>query len=122
MPKTNQSGRYTFVDVHRSLAILLAICAHAINDWEIAAGIADTELALARTITRVANPSFIFMFGMMLELVYARKIKQHGMGAVAPRPIQRGFQCYLGYALTFVAAFMVGSRDLWTTAQGFFHF
>jgi uncharacterized membrane protein len=87
MPKTNQSGRYTFVDVHRSLAILLAICAHAINDWEIAAGLANTELALVRTITRAANPSFIFMFGMMLELVYARKIKRYGMRAVAPRKL-----------------------------------
>jgi putative flippase GtrA len=120
MSKRNADGRYTFVDVHRSLAILLAISAHAINDWGIADGLADTELALMRTITRAANPSFIFMFGMMLELVYARKIQQNGVQSVAPRLIQRGFQCYLGYALTFLAAFLVGSRDLWTTLQGLF--
>jgi len=120
MSKTNQDGRYTFVDVHRSLAILLAICAHAINDWGIAGGLEEAEFALVRTVTRAANPSFIFMFGMMLELVYARKIQQHGMRSVAPRLVQRGFQCYLGYALTFLIAFLVGSRDLWTTLQGLF--
>lgn len=120
MSKANKDGRYSFVDVHRSLAILLAICAHAVNSWGITAGLEDAEFALIRTITRAANPSFIFMFGMMLELVYARKIKQNGINSVAPRLVQRGFQCYLGYVLTFIAALIVGSRDLWTTLQGFF--
>jgi hypothetical protein len=46
MSQKNADDRYIFAEVHRPLDILLAISAHAINDWGIAGGLADTELAL----------------------------------------------------------------------------
>ena len=120
MHKKAKNGRFIFVDVHRSLAIMLAISAHAVNDWDITDALGRVEFAALRTITRAANPSFLFMFGMMLELVYARKTESNGLHAVAPRLVQRGYQCYAGYAATFFAAYWFGARDLWTTIQGLF--
>lgn len=61
-----------------------------------------------RLLTRTATPLFVFMFGMMLELVYVRYARDGGVKAVLPRLLRRSFQCYLGYALTALAGIVGG--------------
>ena len=48
------------------------------------------------------------MFGIMLELVYARRARSDGMPPVTRRLLLRSAQCYLGYQLTVVAAVIGG--------------
>ena len=71
--------RYIFVDVLCSLAIALAMAAHALNDFDVLSRLTEAEFTAVRFLTRAATPSFIFMFGMMLELVYARRISTSGI-------------------------------------------
>lgn len=102
------SRRFIFVDVLRTLAITLALAAHAINDFDIAARLATHEYVWLRLFTRAANPSFVFVFGMMLEMVYARKLAEKGLDVVMPRLLWRSVQCYVGYAVTVFAGWAMG--------------
>jgi hypothetical protein len=103
--------RLIFVDVLRSLAIGLAIAAHAFNDFEVSSRLADHEYILSRLLTRTATPSFIFMFGMMLELAYVRKLERSGFAGTVPRLLWRSLQCYFGYVLTVAAGWAAGMYD-----------
>ena len=92
MPKKE---RLNFIDVARTLAIILALFSHAMIDfegWKLLGSIA----APIRLLTRSATPLFIFMFGMMLELVYLKKLEQQGLSPVAKRLAVRSLQCYIG--------------------------
>ncbi|MCL7965425.1 MAG: OpgC domain-containing protein [marine benthic group bacterium] len=71
-----------------------------------------TSSPFVQLLVRTATPTFIFMFGMMLELVYARRARDGGMANVSRRLLLRSAQCYVGYQLTVVAAVLGG----WLTA------
>jgi hypothetical protein len=102
------SRRLLFVDVMRSVAIALALAAHAVNAFDVPDRLPHDAYVALRLMTRAANPSFVFMFGMMLELVYARKVAARGLDAVAPRLLWRSLQCYAGYVAALTAAFAAG--------------
>jgi hypothetical protein len=102
------SRRLLFVDVMRSVAIALALAAHAVNAFDIPDRLPHDAYVALRLMTRAANPSFVFMFGMMLELVYARKVAERGLDAVAPRLLWRSLQCYAGYVVALTTAFAAG--------------
>jgi hypothetical protein len=53
------------------------------------------------------------MFGMMLELVYARKVARRGgmTQDIVSRLIRRSLQCYAGYVVTVAAGWLVGLFD-----------
>jgi hypothetical protein len=103
--------RFVFVDALRSLAIALALAAHAVNDFGIPQHLSGIEFSVLRGLTRAAAPSFIFMFGMMLELVYARRIADSGFTAVVPKLMWRSLQCYMGYVVTVLAGWGFGLFD-----------
>ena len=100
--------RLNFIDVARAYAIALALFSHAMSafgGWEflfvpIAAGL--------KLVTRTATPLFVFMFGLMLELVYARRAARDGFEPTMRRLLKRGGQCYVGYALTAIAGVIGG--------------
>ena len=101
-----KTERLYFVDVARAYAIALALFTHGMTDfggWE--SGLALEPL---RFVVRSATPLFMFMFGMMLELAYARRAEREGLQSVVPRLLKRAWQCYLGYALTAVAMVIGG--------------
>lgn len=109
---SSSTRRLIFVDVLRSLAIGLALTAHAVNDFNIPARLSETEFIALRSLTRAAAPSFIFLFGMMLELVYARKMEEQGPSTIVPKLIWRSLQCYFGYLITVFAGLVAGLFDL----------
>ena len=65
-----------------------------------------------KLLTRTATPLFVFMFGMMLELVYVRQAGSHGMAGVRERLFRRSAQCLAGYLLTVLAGVVGGNLDL----------
>ncbi len=109
MSSTRQ--RLIFVDVLRSVAIGLALAAHALNDFAVPSRLTEHEFVAVRLMTRAATPSFIFMFGMMLELAYVRKLERNGFSATVPRLLWRSLQCYFGYAVTVAAGWATGLYD-----------
>lgn len=64
-----------------------------------------------RSVTRNALPLFVFMFGMMLELVYRRKWQAVGGAEPTRRLITRSFQCYAGYLMTILAGLLAGVME-----------
>jgi hypothetical protein len=71
----------------------------------------------SRMLTRTATPLFVFMFGMMLELVYCRRWRVQGPAATANRLWIRGLQCYVGYLVTILAGFAAGDRGSTATLK-----
>ncbi len=64
----------------------------------------DSDLSLLlRLLTRSATPAFIILFGMMLELVYLKRLRGGKRTDVWRRLVSRAFQCYLLYLCVIVA-------------------
>ncbi len=103
--------RLSFIDVARTWAVGLALFAHGVTTF---GGMATlgTGSPFVQLLVRTATPTFVFMFGIMLELVYARRARDGGMRGVSRRLLLRSAQCYVGYQLTVVAAVVGG----WLTA------
>mgnify|MGYP001822509197 CR=1 FL=1 len=99
--------RLNFVDVARAYAIVLALFAHSMATFSGYSSLGDYD-TLARLFIRFATPMFVFMFGIMLELVYVRRAMDTGVQGVVRRLVLRSAQCYLGYQLTVVASVLGG--------------
>jgi hypothetical protein len=93
--------------VARTWAVGLALFAHGMSTFGGVAALGDAS-PFVQLLVRTATPTFVFMFGIMLELVYARRARDDGMRPVARRLLLRSAQCYLGYQLTVVAAVVGG--------------
>lgn len=106
--------RLNFIDVARSYAIFLALFSHAMITFGGFSALGEDAFPV-RLFTRTATPLFVFMFGMMLELVYTSKARQQGLSSIIRRLVLRSAQCYLGYQLTIVAG--IFGHHL-TTAEG----
>ena len=107
-PGTVSSNRLLFIDLARSLAIVLVLVAHALQAFQGFALMGLENELRVRLIIRNALPLFVFMFGMMLELVYFRKWQANGGFEPSRRLLVRSFQCYVGYLVTALAGVMVG--------------
>lgn len=103
-----EKKRIVFVDVARSFAIVLALVDHSLNDFGIWHDYPFHTFAMIKTVTSSATPTFLFLFGMMLELVYLKSLKNKGLGYVAPKLLKRSIQCYFGYLLTILAGMIGG--------------
>ncbi len=106
---TTAPKRLHFIDYARSYAILLALLSHAMaatGTWQ---RIGENSNYIQQ-FTRMATPMFVFMFGFMMEYVYARKAHQIGLAAVRKRLFVRSFQCYFGYVLIAVCCLLSGDK------------
>ncbi|WP_296622211.1 OpgC domain-containing protein [Marivirga sp.] len=106
------SKRVHFVDFARSYAIFLALTDHSFNDFGIWSTYAFSEYPFIKLLTTSATPLFLFLFGMMLELIYLRRLKEKGLSAIKPKLFKRSFQCYLGFILTSIAGLIGGYLTL----------
>ncbi len=85
---------------------MLAHCFIHFGVWPL---LTDEVLSAIRLLTRSATPTFIILFGMMLEIVYLKMIRRGDRKACWTRLITRAIQCYLLY-LCVVAAGIVGGH------------
>ncbi len=100
--------RVYFVDFARSYAIFLALFDHSLNDFNIWGNYSFEQFAMVKLFTTSATPTFLFLFGMMLELVYLKRLRKTGLPTIKPKLYIRSFQCYLGFILTSVAGLIGG--------------
>jgi len=101
--------RIAGLDTARALAIALAITSHSFihfGVWPLLDG--DAGL-LVRIMTRSATPTFIILFGMMLEIVYLKLIRRDERPGCWQRLLTRAIQCYLLY-LCVVLAGVAGGK------------
>lgn len=96
-PQSGAAERYLFLDTARSVAIALAIFSHAQFTFSALDDLPAPAYYLSRLATRSATPTFMLVFGCMLEIVYLRRLAREGPRRTTRRLIQRGGQCWLGY-------------------------
>lgn len=107
-PKSSAGGRIAGLDTARALAIFLAMLAHCFIHFNVWPQLGDGILfTTVRALTRSATPTFIILFGMMLEIVYLRQLRRGERQACWTRLFTRAIQCYLLY-LCVVVAGMIG--------------
>lgn len=103
------SQRLDFIDFARTYAVLLAILAHALATTTVFETLGKDSFYI-QIFTRTATPMFVFMFGFMIEFVYARKARVFGLRTVRGRLFTRGWQCYVAYVLTSLSAVIGGYK------------
>ena len=92
------------LDAARSLAIVLAMSSHVYADIGLGAYIPDHVARIAWFFFQIATPTFILLFGTMLEVVYRpRWTTPQARQQVATRLLSRALQCWVLYALTILA-------------------
>lgn len=100
--------RIIFIDIARTFAIVLALLDHSMNDFHVWENYSFQNFAIVKAITSSATPTFLFLFGMMIEIVYKKRLESKGLGALVPNLVKRSYQCYRGYTLTAIAGFIGG--------------
>ncbi len=104
-------GRIAFIDFARSAAIVLAVLSHTLADFGVWKLMGSDLALIPHMVTRSATPTFVLLFGIMLELVYLPRIEKWGMKRVAARLRRRSFQCYAAYLATVAACAVGGTRQ-----------
>ncbi len=104
------TGRIYVLDCLRFVAVTLAIVSHIViglNLWDSTASLTGI---LAKVTTRSATPSLLILFGLMIEIVQARRYETDPGGAPR-RAISRSLDC--AFVLILVAAIdFVLNRDV----------
>ena len=91
------------LDAARSLAIVLAMSSHVFADVGLYAHMSEPLTRVAGFAFQIATPTFILLFGTMLEVVYRpRWTTRQARHGVAMRLLSRAFQCWVLYALTIL--------------------
>jgi len=101
--------RIVFVDAARGLAVALALYIHSLGTFGSWYQLGRIGQPLVRLVTSAATPTFILLFGAMLEMVYYPALLKDGAPAVRRRLLRRSWNCYVAYLIT-VAASVVGAR------------
>ena len=100
------SQRYIVFDAVRGLAVLLAMVDHVKVQF-----VPDFHLLLP--FTRLSTPSFIIVFGVMIELAYLSKLRAGAPISQARRRIAiRMVQCLSVFAVITLAAMVSGNLGL----------
>jgi surface polysaccharide O-acyltransferase-like enzyme len=95
------------------MAITFAMLAHCFIHFDVWAQLGDGALfASIRTLTRSATPTFIILFGMMLEIVYLKLLRRGDRLSCWTKLLTRAIQCYLLYLCVAVAGILGGQLSL----------
>ena len=100
------SQRDAFLDSTRGLAVFLAVLIHAVRSFGYAF---SPEGDLVFLLTRTATPILLIVFGVMIETVYLRKLREgRGLEETRQRLLHRAITCYLVYLMVGLAALLAG--------------
>lgn len=105
----NPRRRIDGIDTARALAIALAMLSHCFIHFGVWELLSDQATLALRSLTRSATPTFIVLFGMMLEIVYLKLIRRGERQGCWVRLVARAIQCYLLYLLVVAAGILGGN-------------
>jgi hypothetical protein len=97
------SQRMSGLDTARAFAILLAMGSHAFLHFGVWPLLNSHLALLLNALIRSATPTFIILFGMMLELVYLKRILAGKRADCWRRLVSRAIQCYALYLCVIIA-------------------
>ena len=106
-----QTSRLSYLDMARAGAILLAMTSHIFQHYDIWWSIHPDTYRVVKMITRTGTPTFIVLFGMMMELVYVQYAQRSGMQITSRRLLQRSLMCYLCFFIIAFAAVLGGQIE-----------
>ncbi|WP_277022332.1 OpgC domain-containing protein [Paracoccus hibiscisoli] len=100
--------RIVGVDAARSIAIAMAMTSHVWVETGMGRYVPQGLSEVLRFSFQIATPTFVLLFGTMLEIVYrprwADPASRHG---VAVRLVSRALQCWVLYAISIFTLFLV---------------
>jgi hypothetical protein len=105
-------SRIAFLDAARGLAIALALLSHGLSTFAVWPHLGPLGNVVVRLATSSATPTFILLFGAMLELVYHRRALRDGETLIRRRLLRRSLNCYLAYLATIAASVVAGRLTL----------
>src|SRR5215831_17929862 len=108
-------SRLHFIDFGRTFAVALALLAHSLANTKVLDRVSADSLYITQ-FTRTATPVFVFMFGFMIEFVYATRARASGVASIERRLRVRSFQCYFGYCLTSFCTLLSAHQSLYKFA------
>jgi hypothetical protein len=114
-------SRLHFIDFARTFAVVLALLAHSLANTKVLDGVSAASLYVTQ-FTRTATPIFVFMFGFMIEFVYATRARASGVASIQRRLRVRSFQLYFGYCLTSFSNLLGGDHSLYNFAKSLVFF
>lgn len=95
------------LDAARSLAIVLAMSSHVFVEAGLYAHLPDQLSRIVGFAFQIATPTFILLFGTMLEVIYRpRWTSTAARRQVAGRLVSRALQCWALYAISIFALFL----------------
>nr|WP_111298757.1 OpgC domain-containing protein [Paracoccus saliphilus] len=99
------------LDAARSLAIVLAMSSHVYVEAGLHPHIPDQLSQILRFAFQIATPTFILLFGTMLEVIYQpRWTTAPARRQVAARLVSRALQCWVLYAISILALFVTNDQ------------
>ena len=105
-------GRISYIDSSRGLALILAMFSHSLYQFAAGIDIIVDHRILIHLFTRTATPTFMILFGIMIEVVYLRRVRNGAPGApVRARMLERMVTCYVLFALATFAAALTGKMS-----------
>lgn len=113
MATTTKRSRAVGIDLARSIAIALAMASHVAATVGLFRFYGGGGVDAGRVVLALATPTFIILFGTMLEIVYAPRFRGAERVAVASRLVGRAVQCFLLYALSVAVLFVVHPDYSW---------
>jgi len=100
--------RIVGVDATRSFAIALAMTSHVWVETGIREYIPQNMSQVLGFMFQIATPTFILLFGTMLEIVYRPRWSNPALRrGVAVRLVSRALQCWVLYAISIAALFLI---------------
>ena len=107
--------RLAFLDAARGVAILLALLAHAFLTFDLKGQLehADAAKVFVNGAFRAATPTFLLLFGVFLEWVYAVAMARDGVAVAARRLVHRAMLCQLALIGGAITAAIAGTLT-WT--------
>ncbi|MEL6725006.1 MAG: OpgC domain-containing protein [Pseudomonadota bacterium] len=105
--------RITGIDLARAIAILLVTWKHSMASFGARAHLEGwTGLGL-ELLMQLATPTFLILFGAMLELVYRPRFERGQQAGTTRRLRKRALQCYGYYGLAIMVFFVLLGTYSW---------
>lgn len=106
------SRRVVELDIYRCLFVLLAAFSHVAGHLDAWDTMSKDYVLIFRIITRGATPGLIILFGVMVELVYVRRVEKAGLKAAHEKLMYRCVLCYVAFVAIALAGVVGGNVSL----------
>lgn len=105
--------RFPHIDLARSIAIVFALTSHLFIQFDVWSDLPNVIYPYIRLVTRTATPAFFILFGMMLEIVYSRRMRRDGFFDVSRILWGRAMLCYLAFAATLLLGLLTSKIGIY---------